>query len=125
MSGALFVPTFTTVSAAGQAEVFPDYIIVPPDAPSPSSVPDAPSEPTAETVARSAPKERSPVLPLLALVLGLAGAAIWFVGLPQLDKPATVQRSCEVVVLQSGKTRCVKDPRAAKAKTAKSASAAQ
>ena len=56
-------------------------------------------------------KERSPVLPLMALVIGLAAAATWFVALPQLDKPATVQRSCEVIVLESGKTRCVANPK--------------
>ena len=117
------MPTFTTVSAAGQAEVFPDYIIVPPDAPAPEST-DAPTEPSVENVAVALPKERSPVIPLLALVLGLAGAAVWFVGLPYLEKPATAQRSCEVIVLQSGKTRCVKDPAAAKAQKAKKATSA-
>ena len=58
-----------------------------------------------------AAKERSPVLPLLLLVIGLAAAAIWFVALPQLDKPATVHRSCEVIVHKSGKTRCVANPK--------------
>ncbi len=111
------------MSAAGQAEVFPDYIIVPPDAPAPEST-DAPTEPSVQNVAVALPKERSPVIPLLALVVGLAGAAVWFVGLPYLEKPATAQRSCEVIVLQSGKTRCVKDPAAAKAQKAKKATSA-
>ena len=52
---------------------------------------------------------RSGVLPLLALVIGLAVAAVWFVGLPALDEPPA-GRSCEVVVLASGSTRCVADP---------------
>ena len=58
-----------------------------------------------------AAKERSPALPLLVLVVGLAAAAIWFVALPQLNKPAPVQRGCEVIVLKSGKTRCVANPK--------------
>jgi hypothetical protein len=111
----------STMSAAGQAQGFPDYIIVPPDAPSPASAPTAPTA----AAAAPAPRERSPALPLLALVIGLAGAAIWFVGLPQLDKPAPVQRSCEVIVLESGKTRCVKNPAAAKAQKAKQAGRAK
>ena len=53
-----------------------------------------------------------PALPLLALVIGLAGAAAWFVGIPQLTKPAPVQRGCEVIVLRSGKTKCVPNPQA-------------
>jgi len=110
------------MSAAGQAQGFPDYIIVPPDAPSPPSEPTAP----AATAPQPAPRaERSPALLLLALVIGLGGAAIWFVGLPQLDKPAPAQRSCEVIVLQSGKTRCVKNPRAAKAQKAERAERAK
>lgn len=110
------------MSAAGQAQGFPDYIIVPPDAPSPESAPTAPTAAAPEPARRA---ERSPALPLLALVVGLAGAAIWFVGLPQLDKPAPVQRSCEVIVLQSGKTRCVKNPAAAKAQKAEQAGRAK
>ena len=58
-----------------------------------------------------AAKERSPALPLLVLVVGLAAAAIWFVALPQLNKPVPVQRGCEVIVLESGKTRCVANPK--------------
>ena len=110
------------MSGAGQAQGFPDYIIVPPDAPSPTSAPTAPTAAAPEPAPRA---ERSPALLLLALVIGLAGAAIWFVGLPQLDKPAPVQRSCEVIVLQSGKTRCVKNPAAAKAQKAEAARAKQ
>ena len=110
------------MSAAGQAQGFPDYIIVPPDAPTPPSATTAPTEAAPAPAPRA---ERSPALPLLALVIGLAGAAIWFVGLPQLDKSAPVQRSCEVIVLQSGKTRCVKNPAAAKAQKAEQAARAK
>ena len=53
-----------------------------------------------------------PALPLLALVIGLAGAAIWFVGIPHLTKAAPVDRGCEVIVLKTGKTKCVANPRA-------------
>ena len=51
-------------------------------------------------------------LSLLALVIGLAGAAIWFVGIPYVTKAAPVDRGCEVIVLKTGKTKCVADPRA-------------
>ena len=51
-------------------------------------------------------------LPLLALVIGLAGAAIWFVGIPYVTKAAPVDRGCEVIVLRTGKAKCVADPRA-------------
>ena len=47
-----------------------------------------------------------------ALVIGLAGAAIWFVGIPHVTKAAPVDRGCEVIVLKTGKTKCVVDPRA-------------
>ena len=53
-----------------------------------------------------------PALPLLTLVIGLAGAAIWFVGIPHVTKAAPVDRGCEVIVLKTGKTKCVADPRA-------------
>ena len=49
------------------------------------------------------------MLPLLILVLGLAVAAVWFVALPAFDTQHT-ERSCEVVVLKSGSTACVRDP---------------
>lgn len=54
----------------------------------------------------------SPFVPLLIMVLGLAVASIWFVALPMLNQPVHAQRSCEVIVFESGKTRCVADPRA-------------
>jgi hypothetical protein len=49
------------------------------------------------------------VLPLLILVVGLAVAAVWFVALPSFDDKHT-ERSCEVVVLKSGSSACVRDP---------------
>ena len=58
-------------------------------------------------VAHESPRPPSNVFPLLVLVIGLAVATIWFVGLPALDRPARVQRACEVFVLESGSTRCV------------------
>jgi hypothetical protein len=54
----------------------------------------------------------SSVLALLILVVGLAVATIWFVALPAFGKPLA-KRSCEVVVLESGATRCVADPTSA------------
>lgn len=52
-------------------------------------------------------KAPSPIVPLLLLVLGLAGAMVWYVALPAFSTPARVERSCEVYVLKSGATRCV------------------
>jgi hypothetical protein len=52
-------------------------------------------------------KDRSSVLPLLLLVIGLAAATVWLVALPLLDKPAQAARSCEVYVLPSGTVKCV------------------
>jgi hypothetical protein len=49
------------------------------------------------------------VLALLILVIGLAIATIWFVALPAFGKPLA-KRSCEVVVLESGSTKCVAAP---------------
>ena len=86
------------MSAAGQVHVASDVVV-------------ANERTSAAGAVAPAAKERSPVLPLLLLVIGLAAAAVWFVALPQLDKPATVQRSCEVIVLKSGKTRCVANPK--------------
>jgi len=63
--------------------------------------------------------------PLMILVIGLAAAATWFVALPQLDKPATVQRSCEVIVLETGKTRCVANPKTGSKAAAKNARSAK
>ena len=53
---------------------------------------------------------RSPAVPLLIMVIGLTTATIWFVALPMLDRPVHAKRSCEVIVLESGKTRCVTNP---------------
>lgn len=53
---------------------------------------------------------RSPAVPLLIMVIGLTIATIWFVALPMLDRPVHAKRSCEVIVLESGKTRCVTNP---------------
>ena len=61
-------------------------------------------------VANEHSSARSPVLPLLLLFIGLAAATVWFVVLPGLDKQPRAQRSCEVVVLKSGTTACVRDP---------------
>jgi hypothetical protein len=49
------------------------------------------------------------VLALLALVIGLAAATVWYVALPAFDKPPA-KRPCEVVFLGSGSTRCVPAP---------------
>ena len=86
------------MSAAGQAHVASDVAV-------------ANQRTSAAGTVAPAAKELSPVLPLLILVIGLAAAATWFVALPQLNKPATVQRSCEVIVLESGKSRCVGNPK--------------
>jgi hypothetical protein len=51
----------------------------------------------------------SGVIPLLILVIVLAAAAVWFVAVPAFGKPLA-KRSCEVVVLESGSTACVRDP---------------
>ena len=51
----------------------------------------------------------SPVVPLMILVLGLAVATMWFVALPALDEPPP-SRTCEVVFLQGGTTRCIEPP---------------
>ena len=98
------------MSAAGHAyDAFPDFVIVP------ESEIDERRKVEASVAAAEKPapsRQASPVLPLLALVVGLAAAAAWFVGIPQLTKPAPVQRGCEVIVLQSGKTKCVANPQA-------------
>lgn len=96
-------------TAEHATEAWPDYIIVP----------ETVSEPVrrAFPAAYAAPQPVSPgagsVLAAMAIVLGLAAAATWLVGMPLLTKPAPVHRGCEVIVLQSGKTKCVKNPRAA------------
>jgi hypothetical protein len=57
------------------------------------------------------PRVPSGVVPLLVLVIGLAAATIWFVALPAPDSPPQVERSCEVIVLKSGFTKCVPTPK--------------
>ena len=55
-------------------------------------------------------RERSgpnPLIPLLVLCVGLAAATVWFVALPALTKPARAVRTCEVIVLKTGTTKCV------------------
>ena len=62
----------------------------------------------------------SALIPLLLLCVGLAAAAIWFVALPVLTKPAQAAKTCEVIVLKSGTTKCVHEagPRKAAPATA-------
>lgn len=62
-------------------------------------------------VATEAPRAPSGALPLLLLVVALAAATVWFVALPALDRTPARERSCEVVVLKTGLTKCVRDPR--------------
>jgi hypothetical protein len=52
----------------------------------------------------------SALIPILLLFIGLAVATVWFVALPALDRPARAERSCEVIVLESGTTKCVREP---------------
>lgn len=52
----------------------------------------------------------SAVLPLMILFAVLAAAAVWFVVLPAFAKPVRAERTCEVIVLKTGTTRCVHDP---------------
>ncbi len=60
--------------------------------------------------AREQAREPSPVVPLMILVLGLAVATMWLVALPPLQKPPPPGRTCEVVFLTNGNTRCI-EPR--------------
>lgn len=90
-------------------EAWPDYIIVPETV----SEPVRRSFPVAHAAAPPVSPGAGSVLAAMAIVLGLAAAAVWLVGIPLLTKPAPVHRGCEVIVLQSGKTKCVKNPRAA------------
>ena len=48
------------------------------------------------------------VLPLVMLVAALAAATVWFVALPALER-SPERRTCEVIVLESGTTKCVED----------------
>ncbi len=66
------------------------------------------------------------VLPLLILVLGLAIAMVWFIGLPALARTSQPERTCEVIVLKSGAPRCVANPtRGSQAAPQKTASRAK
>ncbi len=56
------------------------------------------------------PREHSPLLPLLIIFVALAAATVWFVALPAFDKEPQATRTCEVIVLQSGSTKCVRNP---------------
>ena len=56
----------------------------------------------------------SGALPLLILVILLAVAALWFVARPALENRSQPQRTCEVIVLKSGTTRCVHEPKRAR-----------
>ena len=72
--------------------------------------------------ARGAP---SGAIPLLILVVLLAVATAWFVGRPMLENRSQPKRTCEVIVLETGTTKCVREPastsRAAHAKSTRHA----
>jgi hypothetical protein len=73
--------------------------------------------------ARGAP---SGAIPLLILVVLLAVATVWFVARPMLESRSEPQRTCEVIVLASGTTKCVHEPaRASRAAHAKSTTRAK
>ena len=98
------------MSTAGHVpEAWPDYIIVPETV----SEPVRRAFPVAHAAAPPVSSGAGSVLAAMVIVLGLAAAAAWFIGVPLLTKPAPVHRGCEVIVLQSGKTKCVKNPRGA------------
>jgi hypothetical protein len=61
-------------------------------------------------VASERPRLGDEVLPLILLVIALAAATVWYVALPALETRPPAKRSCEVIFLESGKTRCVRDP---------------
>jgi len=63
------------------------------------------------TLAHEHSRTPSPLIPLFLLCAALAAAAVWFVALPALTKPARAERTCEVIVLASGTTKCVHEPR--------------
>ena len=52
----------------------------------------------------------SALLPLLLLFVVLAAASVWFVALPAFAKPVRAERTCEVIVLATGTTKCVRNP---------------
>jgi hypothetical protein len=62
------------------------------------------------TLADGSSGSPSPLIPILLLFVGLAVATVWFVALPALTKPARAERTCEVIVLKSGTTKCVREP---------------
>ena len=62
------------------------------------------------TAAGEYPRVPSAVLPLLLLFVGLAAATVWFVALPVLQSKPHATRACEVIVLESGTTKCVREP---------------
>ena len=101
----------STMSSGGhEYDDWPDYIIRPEGVLEPHvavvrkpALPAVYQEPSGGAIS---------ALSLLALVIGLAGAAIWFVGIPHVTKAAPVDRGCEVIVLKTGKAKCVADPRA-------------
>lgn len=65
----------------------------------------------------ASPRGPSGAIPLLVLVVVLAVAAAWFVGRPMLERSSQPQRTCEVIVLASGTTKCVQKPASAPAVT--------
>ena len=50
------------------------------------------------------------IVPLLLIFVALAAATVWYVGLPAFDKEPQATRTCEVIVLGSGSTKCVRNP---------------
>lgn len=63
-----------------------------------------------ETVSEEHSRIPSAVLPLVILFALLAAAALWYVALPAFAHPVRAERSCEVIVLETGATKCVRDP---------------
>jgi len=61
-----------------------------------------------DTVSDSRPPNA--LFPLLLLFVALAAATVWFVAVPAFAKPVNAKATCEVIVLKSGTTKCVKDP---------------
>jgi hypothetical protein len=96
-------------TTAHSPEAWPDYIIVP----EPVSEPARRAFPVAQVAAPPVSPGATSGLAAAVIVLGLAAAAAWFVVVPLLTKAAPVHRGCEVIVLQTGKTKCVRDPRVA------------
>jgi len=83
------------MSAAGQVHVASDVAV-------------ANERTSAVDSVAPAAKERSPALPLLLLVTGLAAATFWFVALPLFDTPQSAPQACESFVLTNeGVIRCV------------------